>query len=97
MEYIKWITKLLKMKFKTFKVIMVNTFIRVNKEVYLYLFIYLLDIHHIPPPRGRHATMPRKEAKGKEGRKNGSGQRAKPSIPTQGIDARMGEEEKNRT
>ena len=36
--------------------------------------------------------MTRKET----ARKNGSWQRVKPSTPTQGIDARMGEEEKDR-
>ena len=39
--------------------------------------------------------MPRKEARRKEKRKNESGQRAKPSTPTQAIDAHMGEEGKN--
>ena len=35
-------------------------------------------------------------AKKKERRKNGSAQRVKPSTPTEAIDARMGEEQKNR-
>ena len=39
--------------------------------------------------------MSRKEIRRKERRKNGSGQRAKPSTPTLAIDERMGEEEKN--
>ena len=50
----------------------------------------------MPPPRCRRATMPRKETKSKEGRKNGSGQKLKLSTPTQAIDARIGEGEKNR-
>ena len=37
-----------------------------------------------------------KKQKGKNEEKNGSGKRAKPSTPTQGIDAFMGEEEKNK-
>ena len=40
--------------------------------------------------------MPRKETMRKEGRKNGSGQKVKPSTTTQAIDAHMGEEEKYR-
>ena len=40
--------------------------------------------------------MPRKKTRRKEGRKIGSAQRAKPSTPTQAIDASMGEEGKNR-
>ena len=40
--------------------------------------------------------MPKKETRRKERRKKGSGQKAQPSIPTQEIDARIGEEEKNR-
>ena len=40
--------------------------------------------------------MPRKESRRKERRKNGSGQKAKPSTPTQAIDAHMGEEKRNR-
>ena len=40
--------------------------------------------------------MPRKETRRKERGKNGLGQRVKPFTPTQAIDARMGEEEKNR-
>ena len=40
--------------------------------------------------------MLRNETRRKEGRKNGSGQRTKPSTPTQPTDARMGEEEKNK-
>ena len=60
------------------------------------LFIYLFDRNLIPPPRGRHATTPRRETRRKERRKKGLGQRAKPSAPTQGIDARMGEKEQNR-
>ena len=40
--------------------------------------------------------MPRKETRRKGGRKNGSGQKAKPSNPTQATDESMGEEEKNR-
>ena len=35
------------------------------------------------------------DLRGKNGEKNGSGQRAKPSTPTQPFDARMGEKEKN--
>ena len=39
--------------------------------------------------------MPRKETRRKEGRKNGSRQRTKPSTITQAIDVGMGEEEEN--
>ena len=53
----------------------------------------LLDTYRIPLLRGRRATMPRKEARRKGMKKNGSGQRAKPSTPTQAIDAGMAEEE----
>ena len=59
-------------------------------------YISLSDKYLIPLPRGRRATMPRKETRRKEQRKNESGQRVKLSTPTQAIDARMGEEEKNR-
>ena len=62
--------------------------------MFIYLFVYLLDIYSIPLPRGQHAA--RKETRRKELRKTGSGQRVKPSTPTQAIDAHMGEEEKNR-
>ena len=47
-------------------------------------------------PWGRHAAMPRKETRRKEQRKNELGQKAKPSTPTQVVDACMGEKEKNR-
>ena len=60
------------------------------------IFIYLLDIHLILLPWGRHTTMPRKEIRRKELRKNGLGKKVKPSTPTQATDARMGKEEKNR-
>ena len=39
--------------------------------------------------------MSRKETIRRERVKDDSGQKAKPSTPTQAIDARMGEEEKN--
>ena len=40
--------------------------------------------------------MTRKETRRKESRKIASEKKAKPSTPTQAIDASMGEEEKNR-
>ena len=55
-------------------------------DIYIYIFIYLLDIHLIPLPWGRYAKMSRKK-------KNGLGQRMKPSTP---IDVHIGKEEKNR-
>ena len=61
-----------------------------------FLFIYLLDIYLISPPWGLRAAMPRKETRRRERRKSESSQKVKPSIPTQAIDARMREEEKNR-
>ena len=39
--------------------------------------------------------MARKETRGIQRRKNGSGQRAKPPTPSRTIDERMGKEEKN--
>ena len=59
------------------------------------IYIYLLDLYLITLPRGRDATTPRKETRRKRTKKNRSGQKAKPSTPTQAIDAHMGEEEKN--
>ena len=55
----------------------------------IFIFIYyLLDI---TLPRGWLAKIPRKQTRRKERSKNGSGQKAEPSAPTQEIDARMGE------
>ena len=66
--------------------------------IYIYLFIYLLEIYLIPVTLGRHASVPRLETrrKEKERRINWSGQKAKRSTPTQAIDTRIGEEERNR-
>ena len=52
--------------------------------------VCVLDIYPISLPQGRHAIIPRKETRREERRKNGSGQKAKRSIPTQAIDERMG-------
>ena len=41
-------------------------YIYIYKYIYIYLFIYLLDMHLTPLQRRRHATMPRKEKKGKK-------------------------------
>ena len=57
----------------------------------LFIYIYLLDMYPFPPPRSRRATKARKATRRKERRKYGSEQRAKPSSPTQAIDARMGD------
>ena len=59
----------------------------------MYLFI-----RHLPYPVtvGSARNNAKKRDKKERMEKNGSGQKAKPSTPTQAIDARMGEEEKNR-
>ena len=60
------------------------------------IIIYLLGIHLIPRPRIRRATLPRKDTKRKEQRrekkKEKIGHRAKPLTPTLAIDALIGEE-----
>ena len=60
-------------------------------------YIFFIFIKHIPYPSpwGQHAAMPRKETKRKKQRKNGSGQKVKPSTPTQAIDEHIGKEEKD--
>ena len=61
----------------------------IQEEDYLFIFI-LLDTYLILLSWGQRATMPRKE----KGRREGAD--GKTILPTQVIDVRMGEEEKNR-
>ena len=73
---------------------------RVGSMVYglfIYWFIYLLDIYSIYSATvGLAHKNAKKRDKKKDQRKNGSGQKAKPSTSTQETDAHMREEEKNR-
>ena len=64
-----------------------------GRKINIYMFVITHNL--IQPLCCRRATMPRKETVRKERKENGSRQKAKPSTPTQGIDARMGGEEKN--
>ena len=62
----------------------------------MYLFI-----RHMPYPvtagSARNNGKKRDKMERTKKKRIGSGERVKPSTPTQGMDARMGEEEKNRT
>ena len=64
---------------------------------YKYIFFIYLFIRHIPYPAtaGSARNNAKKRDKKERTKKNGSGQKAKPSTSTQAIDAHMGEEEKN--
>ena len=62
----------------------------------MYLYIHLLGIHLIHPPRGSARNNAKKKEKNERTKKKGSGQREKNSTPTQASDAHIGEEEQNR-
>ena len=70
-------------------------FIAFNYEIMIYLFIFISHIPYLATAGSARNNAKKRDKKEKRKRKNGSGLRAKPSTPTQVIDARMGEEEKS--